>query len=481
MTLCINIKQEKGMKILVLALMLWTTSAVAKINYARGEWGSGGGNALVCFAEVTEVTNGEVRVRDLVAEVRANNNTIPDELLQWISSIELFDLYEAKKRRGLDSKKPEIIEIKSNEKIYEYFDRLGKRFEKNVYVMKNFITIGKELIPDTNLIFHESAVKYQNDLGSVTLPGPNCLISTMAAQVNFKDYFEVHIDQRLFNHPKHSKQSKATLILHELIYALGRKHLNHKDSGATRNVVRYYISYHESFTEGVVAKALHDLGFFKKDSETPEIMAKYHYSKIMSTIALELESFNDYVITSFNDEYEQYLTQQLRDQVIAQFTKEGFGDPSHYQADFFGLVELIDDGYRKSNDKKVWADFSTTYYDIIQEFQKRVDDDVNYYRTSILSTLDTRTQITSEDRRNAVGHLEFFFDEYEITNGIMLFKDIYDARKEYKGAMEDIYKNFIYYSQCRASSDSQPTPIPSDKENEECFEPLKLDNIIPRQ
>lgn len=467
------------MKVLILLLAIVSIQAQAKINYARGEWGSGGGNALVCFAKVTEITNGEVKERDLVAEVKANNNTIPNELLQWIDTIELFDLYEAKKRRGLDSKKPEIIKIKDNEKIYEYFDRLGKRFEKNVYVMKGFIDFGKKLIPDTNLIFHESAVKYQNDLGSVTLPGPNCLISTIAAQVNFNDYFEVHIDERLFNHPKHTKQSKATLILHELIYALGRKELGHKDSGATRNVVRYFISYHETFTEGVVAKALHDLGFYKKDPEVPDLMAKYHYSYIMTIISLNLETFNDSVMVSLDSEYNQYLTQELRDKAVKQFQNEGFGDGSTYTVDFFGLEQLIEDGYRKSTSKNIWNTFSNELSQILKNLQKYIEMDKVTFKTVILEQLDSESKITKIDRQNSVGHIDFFLEDYDLTNGLISFKDIFEERDTYKEVMNEIYKSFIHFTHCTGSVDDvQDVP---NTESETCYTPLLLNNIIPKQ
>lgn len=268
------------MKFLFLALTILTitnTFAKSRLNRSFGEWGSGGGNSVVCFFDTLDTPN-------ILKTITENDNTIPDEYLSYIESIEMYDLYEAKKKRGLSAAKPEIIEIGENEKIYNYIDRLGKRYKGRVELMSRLLDYGKELIPDSQFVFHEFAVEYQNDLGSVTLPNNNCIISTMAAQVNESDYFMVHIDERLYNHPMHSYQSRATLILHELVYGVFRKMFEHKTSGKTRNVVRYLLSYHKSITEGKIANSLYSMGLLKPFELYEQQASRYYLSTISSEI-----------------------------------------------------------------------------------------------------------------------------------------------------------------------------------------------------
>jgi len=242
--------------ILVLSMMLTNAFGQETLDKSRGEWGSGGGNALVCF----QAHNGSAAIK----ATQANSNIIPNQYIHDISFIEVYDLYEAKKRRGTSSNQAEIVTIGDTEGYYDYFDSLGKRFQGRVDKMYDILSNGRTLIPDSHLLFHDYGLAYQNDLGGVTLPGPNCLITTMAAQVNYGEFYEVHIDERLFDHRVHSKQSKATLLLHELIYAVGRKMFKHEKSGGTRNLVRLFISYHSSINDESVAKAVYDLNFLHK-------------------------------------------------------------------------------------------------------------------------------------------------------------------------------------------------------------------------
>ena len=164
------------MKSLLIGLIAtsFTVSSNAAINYALGEMGSGGGNAIVCFEEGS-IATGEDSTH-IISEIKKNKNQIPTKYLKWIKTIEMYDLYDAKKRRGIDSKSPEIINIEPSEKIYSYLDRLSHRFDKSVGPLKSFVKYGKELLPEDNIVWEDTAVKYQNDLGTVSLPGPNCII-----------------------------------------------------------------------------------------------------------------------------------------------------------------------------------------------------------------------------------------------------------------------------------------------------------------
>jgi len=274
------------MKLFFALIVLTSLNCIPQAK-ANSEREGGGGNAVVCFNQ-TRIGTGE-RSFYIVQEIKKNNNIIPDDLLKYIDSIEMYDLYDAKRSRGLDPSKPEIITINEDENYFEYFERLGSRFEKTNSRMQWILNKSKKLLPESNFVLNDYAVKYQNDLGNVTLPSERCLIITMAAQVNDGDYFEAHIDKRLFFHPKHTKQSQATLILHEMIYAYARKN-NHKNSRATRNLVRFFIAYHKTINEMIVSKAINSLGFndFIMYEDEPDHSVKEYMEYRNSNISKEL-------------------------------------------------------------------------------------------------------------------------------------------------------------------------------------------------
>lgn len=271
------------MKILITGLLI-STMAFSMLDRSVGDWGSGGGNAIVCFNSAT-IAEGDKTV-NILDEIKKNKNIIPDKFLTHIKSIEMYDLYEAKKKRGIGSQPAEILNIKEDEKIYEYIDRISSRFNDHNSEISKLIWKSRRIVPDGNISFSESGVVYQNDLGAVSLPQENCIISTMAAQVNYFNNYFVHIDQRLYDHKAHSIQSKAVLILHEMIYAYGRKFFDHKESGSTRELVRVLISYHESITEGFVSKFLVDskfatgFGEFKYSNLRNRIIGKFERVKM---------------------------------------------------------------------------------------------------------------------------------------------------------------------------------------------------------
>lgn len=462
--------------VLLILFFFLTLNAHSKLDRAFGEWGSGGGNALVCFEPVV-VADGNRSV-NIIEEIKANKNTIPDKYLQHIESIELFDLYEAKKRRGLDSAKPEILAIKEDEKFYDYFERLGSRFEDTVYFMKGMVDQGKELLPDSRIIFHDFAVEYQNDLGSVTLPGSNCLIITMAAQVNYNDFYEVHVDERLFNHPKHTKQSRATLILHELIYAVGRKHFDQTDSGGTRNIVRQYISYHPSITEGTVAKSLFDLGFaFKTGAELED---EYRYSGIIMALSEGYRHANEHLKASL-DMFVSFsegraLFEKMRDTLEA----EGLSFPVNLG--FIGFQKMLTTGFKSSAAKDVWLGLEQECLTLLEGFKDTFSELVEEREKQILANIKNYTMISNTDFENLVGHVENFFNgEYSLSSPSDMAQAI-ERREDRELLLWEVYLA-MRTTICRGTSGPIDIDVPISKErgDEVCYEPLKLDNIIPKK
>lgn len=402
-------------------MLLASFNTHAFINYDKGEWGSGGGNALVCFP-AGQIAIGEESF-DVVSEIKKNQNTIPDKFLPFIESIEMFDLYEAKKRRGLNSKKPEILEIQDDEHIYDYLDRLGNRFKNIIPMMHYMIGEAKKLIPDSQLIFHEYAVKYQNDLGSVTLPSKNCVIATMAAQVFLESrengFYEVHIDQRLYDHPKHSNQSRATLVMHELVYGLARKFFDHKSSAATRNVVRYFISYDTTLTEGFISSSLYKLGFYDKTQVDTPFVIEYSYSAAMMYIGYHVQSFKDAVIDWHSD------------------FKEGL----------YSQEELF----------------------------KKISQEATDYQKYLAGTLETESAASETEKKSIVMRFGFFIESaFETSNLLMLEESLLLSSKILNNM---VFEEILTGTICRGSTS---IPIPDQTNNKECFEPVKLDTIIPR-
>ncbi len=373
---------------LLLCTSVFALSANARIKgleNIQGEWGSGGGNALVCFQRKVISIGGEEKT--ITQLVRENKNRIPDEVLQHIDSIEMFDLYEAKKKRGLSSVKPEIIEIGETEEYYDYIERLAKRYHGTVNDMYGFVEIGKNLIPDTNIIFHESAVEHQNDLGSVTLPTRHCIIATMAAQVNFNNFFELHIDERLFNHPKHSKQSKATLILHELIYAMARKHAKHTDSGSTRNIVRMLMSYHPDITEGAVSKAINDLDLLKVFWPNATGISLDKQYAASTTIQVYKNMWKN-VFHNMQIKFKFWMdwpdTKLLYETVLRSYLLESIGEESSVEKSMLGLKKMITQGLIKSTNELLWKDYLKQFDIHKVALFKDISESIKYYRTGEL-------------------------------------------------------------------------------------------------
>ena len=179
---------------------------------------TGGQNAVVCFDNIL--------YRDF---------NITDTDLQHITSIESYDLYEAKMGRGLNGRSQPILEIGANESVRDYVERIAKRYEN--YLPKITQTIHGGMFDDKQIIMRNSAldrVYDEHDVGEVpTL----CEVVTMARQYYSGTLPFLQIDQRLFNHPKHSRLSQAILFLHEAVYYSARVIASHTNSRATRTLV----------------------------------------------------------------------------------------------------------------------------------------------------------------------------------------------------------------------------------------------------
>lgn len=222
-----------------------------------GDWSSGGGNAVVCFKDTK---------KDEAFELIKNTEGgyLPNAIFEkdMISSIEMYDLFEAKLPRGIEATIPEIIKIKKSQSFNDYFTLTFNRMWGTVPSVSDTFAQGRWLIKDSDIRFYNGGLKQQNDIGEVTfIDEERCVIQTMAVQRNLGDAFELIVDSRLFNHINHSRQSKATLLIHEYIYAYSRRKLGHKLSLPTRKLVGSIVSYHDSLTVNNVSGMAYHLGY----------------------------------------------------------------------------------------------------------------------------------------------------------------------------------------------------------------------------
>lgn len=437
---------------------------------------------------MSEVRGDELRVRNLPQEVRENGNVISDDLIQYIDSIELFDLYEAKKRRGLNPNPPKIIQIKDNESAFEYVDRVAERFKSTIPYMEEIIKSTKMALPQNNFILESSAVRYQNDLGSVVIPNDHCVISTMAVQVNYNKFYKVHIDGRLFNHPKHSRLSQATLVLHETVYAYARAR-GQNDSGTTRELVKQYITKGEFVTEGSVASAIYNLEFDRARSEDwPSEYARIYNESLIAYKAYDF--FSDFVWGAVHSMYEFYTLHsgmflQHSTMIDEAITKYGITncekiDFDHNVAKIYKAAECVENDPKTLNP----ADFRLIAMDILNkepDYIKLIDQYYIEAKKEFLNKVSKLTTITQSDLDRLMNNYETFtmsigFDLKSLYSYERFQEMVDDNKVRMTTGFEYLFGNICVSS---STSSAEPLPIPTNEVTEMCVQPLLLNNIVP--
>lgn len=214
--------------------LLVCISQILFLSFAdAGPLTSGGGNAVVCFDSPT-IPNA---IRD--PQSTRFGKILDDEVKNHITSIEAYDLYEARMERGLDrGQRPEVIGISESESLRDYSEKIAKRFELFFPEISRTIRFGNKAFVDTNIILRPSGltlVHDENDVGYID--ALNCVVATMATQYSVGDKIFLQLDQRLFQHRLHSKLSQAVLFLHESIYYAARVLTKHEDSRNTRILI----------------------------------------------------------------------------------------------------------------------------------------------------------------------------------------------------------------------------------------------------
>lgn len=229
-------KIKKVTEMLAVAGMMFLSGA-SQHAYGQAEKTGNGGNGVVCFQDPSVVQKIILENEDRKVQI------IPDWAIGQIESIEALDIFESKSATISGVTRP-IKEIKTGEKVDDYFERLVKPFEDYVSNLRSFGVIGKNLIR-TRVNGFENALSPLNDFSSVTQMSDRCVIATIINQKTFNksgwafssyldtgdfvgnpgkylnqaDYSELTVDLRLYNHVKHSETSKAVLMIHEWYYS----------------------------------------------------------------------------------------------------------------------------------------------------------------------------------------------------------------------------------------------------------------------
>jgi hypothetical protein len=202
--------------------------------FAAGGRSDGGGNAVVCFDQL-----------GIPDQIRSNEGELTDNFIPHIQSVETFDLYEARLPRGVNGKLPVLALIGPNENLDSYIGRLNARLSVVAPILAREIKESEDLFTDDNIINDQHGLEKIDDVNAVSLIAPNCVLATMAIQLNNQGQYSLHLDQRLFDHPLHSQESRAALILHEYIYRYARE-LGQTDSANTRALLSMILEQDQS-------------------------------------------------------------------------------------------------------------------------------------------------------------------------------------------------------------------------------------------
>lgn len=208
-----------------IALVFFATNALASNQFVEinGGMDSGGGKGVVCFNRAA--TNSKV-----ISQARA----IYDEDLNDIKSIAMLDFQYAVDSFGAK----ELIGSEDGSQEYQIADRAIWKKLQFAPFLKDRIWYNYSKISG-NIRMRTAPLKGTYDENDMAIyENANCVLTQLAVQQDLSPKLTVvHIDSRLFNHIKHSEQSKFSLKMHEGIYFYLRKNAEAVNSAFTRELV----------------------------------------------------------------------------------------------------------------------------------------------------------------------------------------------------------------------------------------------------
>lgn len=254
------LKKSKFMPIVIAASAL-----TMSLSAFAGKESSGGGSAVVCF-----------RDRNIAEQVIAQKGMVTNDQLVAIDSIDMLDLFEWKRPRGIDGEKNlALVEPKPGENYRALLHRIVMRTYDTIathssshgtgignYMWSMETVLGN--IDKSQVIWTGTSLVHLQDEDTPLRFGGNCTLVPMAVQMgNIFDGFRLFIDDRLFFHNKHSEQSRTALFVHEFVYAMARS-LGQTNSSATRQAVGYLMVNDSKARILDIQGRLNSLGFETK-------------------------------------------------------------------------------------------------------------------------------------------------------------------------------------------------------------------------
>ena len=243
--------------ILTLALGLRVDSV-----QAAGGVSGGGGNAVVCFGRHTEIPR---NIRD---PHHPHFGELLDEYIPKITSIETYDLQQARAPQGWDSKPRTVLDIFQDESAEHYLERLADTYDWTVPAVGDLIRAANHIFPERNIVPQSEGLPKINDAAETgRIDSVHCVLATMAM-----NYFSgtpgtasvayyLNTDERLLKNPLQSPLSRAVLRLHEGLYVLARAFAQAEDSRDTRDLVRLLITIDPTLSAAELLRSIDALGF----------------------------------------------------------------------------------------------------------------------------------------------------------------------------------------------------------------------------
>jgi hypothetical protein len=203
------------------------------------------------------------------------NNQISEDQLKHVTSIKALDLYEAESRFNIPNPDDMLMLPNSGESKEAFVHRFSSRFMQALSQLQTQLDSEntKILNADTRYYTAGGLDRIQDTSEAYYLDPLRCVIATAIRQ-SMDNYgnLKIEYDNRIFNHPLHSDQSKGVLYLHEMTY---RWSLDNQNVGS--DSVRELVSF-------IILKNISRLSLFKHLIDT--------------SLALPIEAFRDGEILS---------------------------------------------------------------------------------------------------------------------------------------------------------------------------------------
>lgn len=361
---------------LMSAILLGATAGSA----FAGSWSSGGGSAVVCFRDAA-----------IAKKVQSDGGLVTNEELSAIESIEMLDLFEWKRPRGMDGSPNLPLALpQPGEKYPAFVKRIADRayntigsnssgFEGGI---GNYLATYQSLfthIIARNIEWTGTSLVHLGDEGTPMRFGGNCTLVPLAVQEGAGYDLRLFIDDRLFLHPKHSEQSRAALFIHEFLYAMGRKN-GQTDSSRTRRAVGWMMQNAPDTRIMDVDQELETIGFVDTDP-VKEKVHSYVDMHLFSMLAYFLKPYSEDLIKVWADDSFRASAGSRTEGAIV--------------ADVMALMR--ENHIPNREERRFMANKAMVYLDLLPASERR-----EALRAELLSLIAFRAKITVESIRNRI-------------------------------------------------------------------------------